>query len=57
MTALLLPGSLIAGIFGLNVGGLPFLEEIGGFWVVLALGAVATTLFYWILRRIGVGLR
>ena len=57
MTAVLLPGSLISGIFGMNVGGLPFLEKNGGFWVVLALGAVATTLFYLILKRIGAGLR
>ncbi|MDQ0472979.1 transporter [Labrys wisconsinensis] len=57
MTALLLPGSLISGIFGMNVHGLPFTESPGGFWIVFAMGGGATALFYWILRRIGAGLR
>lgn len=57
MTALLLPGSLISGIFGMNVHGLPFLDDPGGFWIVLAAGIAATTAFYLVLRRIGAGLR
>lgn len=57
MTALLLPGSLISGIFGMNVHGLPFLESPGGFWIVFVMGIMATAGFYYILRRIGAGLR
>ena len=57
MTALLLPGSLVAGIFGMNTHGLPFLDTPGGFWFAVAIGGAATALFYWILRRVGAGLR
>ena len=57
MTALLLPGSLVAGVFGMNTHGLPFLDTPGGFWFVMAIGGLATALFYWILRRVGAGLR
>jgi zinc transporter len=57
MTALLLPGSLVAGVFGMNTHGLPFLDTPGGFWFVMAIGGGATALFYWILRRVGAGLR
>lgn len=57
MTALLLPGSLVAGIFGMNTHGLPFLDTPGGFWFAMAIGGGATALFYWLLRRVGAGLR
>ena len=56
MTALLLPGSLVAGVFGMNTHGLPFLDTPGGFWFVMAIGGAATALFYWILLRVGAGL-
>lgn len=40
VTALLLPISFITGIFGMNVGGLPFLDSPGGFaWTLLLMGA------------------
>lgn len=57
ITALLLPGSLVAGIFGMNTKDLPFVETEGGFWFAMAIGAAATALFYWVLRRVGAGLR
>jgi zinc transporter len=53
MTALLLPGSLIAGIWGMNVHGLPFLEADHGFFTVMIMGLIATGIFYWLLRRSG----
>ena len=56
MTALLLPGSLVAGVFGMNTHGLPFLDTPGGFWFAMAIGGAATALFYWILLRVGAGL-
>jgi zinc transporter len=45
ITAIFLPITLVTGIFGMNVGGLPWLEHPGGFiWVivVMALTALAT---------------
>ena len=53
LTALLLPGSLVSGIFGMNVHGLPFLEAEHGFLIVIVLGALSTAGFYLLLRRTG----
>ncbi len=57
MTALLLPGSLIAGLFGMNVHDLPLSQTDGGFWIAFLIGAIATAAFYLVLRRTGAGLR
>lgn len=57
ITALLLPGSMVAGIFGMNTKDLPFTDTAGGFWLAMLIGIAATVVFYWILRRIGAGLR
>jgi zinc transporter len=35
LTAIFLPITLITGIFGMNVGGLPWLKSEAGFWAVL----------------------
>lgn len=51
LTAIFLPITLITGIFGMNVGGLPWLEDDGGFlWVfgIMALTAVVSLiLLHW----------
>ena len=57
MSALLLPGTLIVGVFGMNVAGLPFTESSAGFIVTLILAAGATGLFYWLLLRAGANFR
>ena len=57
MTALLLPGSLIAGIFGMNTGGMPFEHSLWGSVGAIVVGACATFVFYRILVRAGASLR
>ena len=42
VTVLALPLNIIAGLFGMNVGGIPFAEHAGGFWLVVAILAVFT---------------
>lgn len=42
LTALPLPIKLVAGLFGMNVGGIPFAEHESGLWMVLSLLATAT---------------
>ncbi|MER9827075.1 hypothetical protein NKJ51_01525 [Mesorhizobium sp. M0134] len=42
MSALLLPGTLIVGIFGMNTGGLPFAESPSGFFLAMLLAACST---------------
>jgi zinc transporter len=54
VTTAMLPITLITGIFGMNVGGLPFADGKHGFWLVIAvMGAtlLGTRVF---LKRIGV---
>ncbi len=50
MSALLLPATLVTGFFGMNTGGLPFADTIGGTLVagVLAIAASGAT---WLLLR------
>jgi zinc transporter len=51
LTAIFLPITLITGIFGMNVGGLPWVEDNGGFlsvFVIMALTAVTSVvLLHW----------
>lgn len=54
VTTVFLPATLVAGIFGMNVKGLPLAESDTGFaWsMVLLIGASA--LVFWLLRRSGI---
>lgn len=52
VSALLLPPTLITGIFGMNVDGLPFRETPEGFLITCALMVVSTVIMLIILRRI-----
>jgi zinc transporter len=51
LTAVLLPMTLVTGIFGMNVAGLPGLHDHTSFWWVMALifasGAVTLAMFFW----------
>jgi zinc transporter len=42
VTVLALPINLIAGLFGMNVGGIPFSENGHGFWVVVMIVSMLT---------------
>jgi zinc transporter len=42
VTVLALPINIIAGLFGMNVGGIPLSQHAHGFWVVVALIALIT---------------
>ena len=52
VTVLALPINLVAGLFGMNVGGIPLAENIHGFWWVAgSLLALTTVLAYLALGR------
>jgi len=57
MSALLLPGTLVFAIFGMNTAGLPLTESPWGFIEAMAIGIAATALFYWLLLKAGADLR
>jgi Mg2+ and Co2+ transporter CorA len=51
VTTLFMPASLIAGIFGMNVGGLPFVQDASGFLWSMAIIAGASVVVLWLLKR------
>jgi zinc transporter len=53
VTVLALPINLTSGLFGMNVGGIPFGEAPAGFWWMVGLIAAFTGLIAWrVMRRL-----
>jgi len=52
VTVMALPINLIAGLLGMNVGGVPLAENGHGFWIVCGLIATFTTVAAWLLLRL-----
>ncbi len=50
-TVVALPINLIAGLFGMNVAGIPLAEHEHGFWLVVGLIAAVSGLVLWALMR------
>jgi zinc transporter len=52
VTVLALPINIVAGFFGMNVGGIPLAENKHGFWLLVAIVASFTVLAgWWAFRR------
>jgi zinc transporter len=51
VTVLALPINIIAGLFGMNVGGIPLAQAAHGFWVVVAIVASFTVIAGWLAFR------
>lgn len=51
VTVLALPINIIAGLLGMNVGGIPLAQHPGGFWIVVAIVLTFTALAGWIALR------
>ncbi len=54
ITALLLPPSLVVGVFGMNLHGLPFADHRAGAPAALVLCGLSSLAVYLMLRRLGV---
>ena len=52
VTVMALPINLIAGLLGMNVGGVPLSQHPHGFWVVLLFTALVTGALAWLLLRL-----
>lgn len=57
VTILLMPATLVAGIFGMNMEDVPLLKTDGGFAIAILLAAGASALSWWLLRTLGVAVR
>ena len=53
VTTVFLPASLVAGLFGVNVDGLPWTNNPSGFLWVMLIIAAASAFVYWLLKRLG----
>ena len=51
VTVLALPINVIAGLFGMNVGGVPYSQEPWGFWIVVGIVATFSTIAAWLVFR------
>jgi zinc transporter len=51
VTVLALPINIIAGLLGMNVGGVPLAEHAHGFWIVVAVVISFTAIAGWIVFR------
>lgn len=47
VTVLALPINMIAGLLGMNVGGIPLAQDPGGFWIIVAIVATFTATAGW----------
>lgn len=52
VAAILLPPSLIVGLFGINVGGMPGVDNGAAFWIVVAVIGVLAVVEYFCLRKL-----
>jgi zinc transporter len=52
LAALLLPPSVIAGLFGMNVGGIPGVNDTWAFILIVAFVTISSAATLWLLRRI-----
>ncbi|WP_431320219.1 CorA family divalent cation transporter [Rhizobium sp. YTU87027] len=53
LAALLLPPSVVAGLFGMNVGGIPGVNDTWAFIIIVVFVTVTSVATLWVLRRIG----
>jgi len=53
LTAVLLPMTIISGLFGMNVDGMPFADNPAGFWSISAISALVAAGVFLAMRHIG----
>ena len=51
VTVLALPINILAGLFGMNVGGVPLARHAHGFWIVVAIVVTFTAIAGWVAFR------
>lgn len=51
VTVLALPINILAGLFGMNVGGIPLADDDHGFWILVALVGAFTVVALWLTLR------
>ena len=52
MTAVMLPATIVTGLFGMNTDGIPFSGSSFGFWLAAATALIFAVIFYVFVRRL-----
>lgn len=52
MTAVMLPATIVTGMFGMNMSGLPFSDNPNGFWLATFVAVALAGLFYLLVRHL-----
>lgn len=52
MTAVMLPATIVTGMFGMNTDGLPFTGNPYGFWLATGAAALLASVFYLLIKRL-----
>ncbi|MEG2032649.1 MAG: CorA family divalent cation transporter, partial [Janthinobacterium sp.] len=52
VTVLALPINIIAGMLGMNVGGIPLAQHPQGFWIIVAIIVTFTVVAGWLVVRV-----
>ena len=53
LTAVLMPMTIVSGLFGMNVPGIPFTNSHTGFWEAAFVSVIGAAALYLFVRRIG----
>lgn len=53
LTAVMMPATIVSGLFGMNVGGLPFAANASGFLMASSAAGAASAITYFIVRHFG----
>lgn len=52
ISTLMLPPTFVAGLFGINVGGMPWAQDRHGFWIVVFVCVALGAVMYGLLKRV-----
>ena len=52
VAAIFLPLGFLTGLFGINVGGMPGVENDAGFWIVTAISLLLGAVLFWVFRAL-----
>jgi zinc transporter len=53
ISAIFLPLGFLTGLFGINIGGIPGVEDPNAFWVFSGILVVIVSVQIWIFKKLG----
>ncbi|MEO0500584.1 MAG: CorA family divalent cation transporter, partial [Pseudomonadota bacterium] len=53
VAAIFLPLGFLTGLFGINVGGMPGVDNVDAFWIVTGMMVIIIAVELWVFRKMG----